>query len=144
MRRWLHHQHLRSNGMNHSMRRSMLLCMPLNILWCHSIYQHSCTLFTLLQVCSSYKEHQQWPLVWPLEIYNADEKWKVFLTCDKSTVSTAQSHPLHLSSYPWTWKLINEDLQKLKQDSQCTGSAILNDDSFWIEFLWCLLSPTSL
>jgi len=29
--------------------------------------------------------------------------------------------------------LINEDLQKLRQDSQYTGSTVLNDDSFWIE-----------
>ncbi len=57
----------------------------------------------------------------------------MFLTCDKSTVRIAQSCPLHLSSYPWTWKLINEGLQKLRQDSQCTGSAVLNDDSFWME-----------
>lgn len=29
--------------------------------------------------------------------------------------------------------MINEGLQKLRRDSQCTGSAVLNDDSFWME-----------
>lgn len=48
------------------------------------------------------------PGLW--DFCTVDEMWKAFLMCDKYPIRPAKRCLLHLSSYPWTRRLINEGL----------------------------------